>query len=370
VKSTKLINIYIIKGFLLKFGQILLAFSLLIFFVNFIDTSDTAKRDEMPFYHVALVSLYQIPEFLNDIVTSLVLIAAIVTFFTFSSRSEITVMRSSGFSLWQILRPICLAAFLLGIFWIMIFNPIAIQMIKKSDLISRKYLEQETREVLAPHGGIWLKQENFTNPKEELLIKARELIKENVEFKEVNIWFVNEDNEFYRKIDAKKMIFQQDHWLLQGIILNDKEYLNKKIVEMEIKTNLDGNFIVKKVVNNFQNAKLFSFYELPNLIADMKISGFSSTKFSVYFQSLLIIPLLFVAMVLIACFFGLNHIRNNNSILMIFLGIILGLILYISSSVIATLGASGIISAFASTWVVAFICLSFGILLIYKKENL
>jgi lipopolysaccharide export LptBFGC system permease protein LptF len=55
---------------------------------------------------------------------------------------------------------------------------------------------------------------------------------------------------------------------------------------------------------------------------------------------------------------------------MIFLGVATGLILYITSSIMNALGSSGIIPIFASTWVVAIICLSLGILLIYKKENI
>lgn len=370
MKFPKLVNIYIAKGFLIRFLQILLGFGLLIFFVNFLDISEGANKVEMPFYDIFLVALFQVPEFLNDVVISLVLIAAIITFSTFSSKSEITIMRASGLSLWKILLPISLSAFILGLFWIMVFNPLSIKMVKKSDALNRKYFEQETREVLAPAGGIWLKQDSVANSKEELLIKAKELVSDNIEFKEVNIWFFNEKDEFYKKIDAKTMVLDQGYWHLSDVILNDKENINKRLNKFTIRTNLDGEFIVKKVVNNFQNVKLFSFFELPTLIKDMKISGFSSTKFSVYFNSLLVLPLLFVAMVLIACFFGLNHIRDSNSVLMIFLGVILGLVLYISSNVINTFGSSGIISIFASTWVVAFICLSFGILLIYKKENL
>jgi lipopolysaccharide export LptBFGC system permease protein LptF len=74
-------------------------------------------------------------------------------------------------------------------------------------------------------------------------------------------------------------------------------------------------------------------------------------------------------MTLIACYFGLNHIRNKNTILMIFIGIIIGLIFYITSSIMNALGSSGLIPIFASTWVIAIICLASGILLIYRKEN-
>ncbi len=367
----KLVNIYIAKGFLVKFLQILLGFSLLIFFVNFLDISDKAQENKISFAQTVFIAFLQIPDFLNDVVSSLVLIAAIITFFIFSSRSEITIMRASGLSLWRILMPISLAAFFLGIFWVAIFNPIAIKMVKKSDSLQRQKFQNNSREVVvAPKNSIWLKQENILNRKEELVIQARDALQENLEFRNVTIWFFDKNNQFYKKIDVQTMFLLKDEWLLKDLIVNDKDHLNQKIAEATIKTDLDGKFIMKKIVNNFQNVKLFSIFELPKLITEMNNSGFSVTKFKVYFQSLLITPILFVAMVLLACFFGLNHVRNNNAILMIFLGIIAGLLLYITSSVIMTFGSSGIISIFASTWVIALICLSLGILLIYKKENL
>lgn len=187
---------------------------------------------------------------------------------------------------------------------------------------------------------------------------------------EVSLWFFDKDGKFYQKIDAKKMIFKNDKWILEDVTLNNSSNVNKKITNYSIKTNLSLKFVQQKIVNNFQNVKIFSIFELPELISELQSSGFSSTKFKVYFQSLLNKPILFVSMIMIACFFGINHIRNNNSILMIFLGIVSGLILYIVSSILNALGSANIMPIFASTWIITIICLAIGILLIYKKENI
>jgi lipopolysaccharide export system permease protein len=173
----------------------------------------------------------------------------------------------------------------------------------------------------------------------------------------------------YQKIDAEKMFLKEDFWLLEDITLNNPNTLNKRIEDYSIKTYLKPDFVIQKIVNNFQNVKLFSIFELSHLIKDLESAGFSSTKFKVYFNSLLSKPFLFLSMTLIACYFGINHTRNNNAILMMFLGITLGLILYITSGIINSLGSSGLIPVFASTWIITVICLSIGVLLIYRKEK-
>lgn len=370
MKQIKLINLYIAKNFLIKFLQVVLGFSLMIFFVNFLDAIDKSREAEVPFYAIISMAFLQIPNFLNDIVPSLVLIAAIITFFLLSSKSEITIIRMSGFSLWQILRPIAISAMLIGIFWVTIFGPVSIKMVEKFNTLEGKYILNELREVVAPRNGIWLKQANKEDSDEELIIQAKKVYKENLELNKVTIWFFDRDNQFYKKIDADKMLLKDNYWLLSDVIINDHETLNKKLDNLSIPTNLKADFVMQKIVNNFQNEKLFSIFKLPNLIKDLRSAGFASTKFKVYFHLLINRPFLFLAMTLIACYFGLNHIRDRNGALMIFLGIILGLVLYIITSIMNTLGSSGIIPIFASTWLITLICLAIGTLLIYQKENL
>lgn len=364
----KKINIYIAKNFLIKFLQITLAFSLLIFFVNFLEVIDSVDQDKSSFGATVLMAFFHVPNFLNDIAPSLVLFAAIVTFFLLSIRSEITVIRSAGFSLWSIVSPIAISAFCLGIFWVTVFGPLSILMIRQYNLLEGKYIKHESREVVEADQGIWLRQNNVEKQGEEIIIKSAKVYKENMEFCDVSLWFFDKDGKFYQKIDAPKMFLEKNNWTINNAIFNNAESINKKTALYKIPTNLSSDFIVDKVVNNFQNVKLFSIFELPSLISSLKMAGFQSAKFEVYFQSLLSKPLLFLAMVLIACYFGINHIRNQSAFINIFLGIVFGLGLYITLSFVAALGSSRIIPVFASTWVITMICLAIGVLLIYRKE--
>lgn len=367
--TIKLINFYIAKNFLIKFLQVLIGFSLLIFFINFIDTLERIK--DAPIYISILVAFLQIPDFLNDIAPSMVLISSIIGFFALSSKSEISIIRMSGFSLWQVLQPIALSAFLLGIFWITIFDPISVLALKKFNFLEAKYTKNETREMVEPHNGIWVKQNNLEKPQEQIIIQAQRAYRETAEFGGVTVWFFDKNDGFYKKIDATSARMEGKTWVLSDLILNENDnILNKKLDKMTIPTDLTSDFVMDKIVNNFQNVKLFSFFELPTLINDLSSAGFASTKFKVYFHSLLSRPLLFAAMTLIACFFGLNHVRNQNTVLMLFIGVITGLGLYITSTIVNALGSSGLIPVFASTWIIVVICLAIGTLLIYRKEHI
>ena len=362
--SLKLIKTYIAKKFIVSFCQIVLGFSLLIFFVNLLESLENLKDSDAPFYIAPFMAFLNIGDFLNDIISSIVIIASITTFLSLSIKSEITIMRVSGYSLWQILQPVMISAFCLGVFWITIFAPISSQMAKKFNSLDNIYVKKETREVLEPKNGIWLRQQNIGNENEEIIIQAKKVYSQNLEFKDVTVWFFDADNKFYKKIDSNKMTLNEEG------VLNNFSLLNFKLESAEIPTNFNEEFVRQRILNDFQNVKLFTVFQLPSLIKDLKSSGFNTNKFKVYFHSLLSKPFLFMAITLIACFFGLNHIRNQNIAIMTFLGVIVGLVFYIISSIMIAFGASGLIPIFASTWLIVLICFAIGILLIYQKESL
>lgn len=242
-------------------------------------------------------------------------------------------------------------------------------MTQKFNSLESYYIEKETREVVESSSGIWIKQANLEIENEEILIQAKKVYKKNIELKYVSIWQIDKAGKFYKKIDARQMLLKDGYWLLKDVVINDFKSLNAKYGEYVISTNLEEDFIIDKVVSNFENVKLFSVFDLPNLIASLKSAGFQSAKFQVYFNSLLTKPILFVAMVLIASFFGINNFRSQSGAIMIFLGMVSGLALYIILNFVAALGSSKILPVFTSTWVITFICIAIGVLLIYKKEN-
>ena len=368
--NIKLVQKYIAKKFITYFFQITLSFALLIFFVNLMETLDEVKDSESPFYAAIFMAFLNIPDFLNDIAPSLVIISAIATFVALSIKSEITIMRISGFSLWNIVQPIMFSAFCLGIFWVIIFGSLSSQMAKQYIKLENKYIKKEVREVIMPKNGIWIRQQNLNKDNEEIIIQAKKVYQHNIELHDITLWFFNPDHEFYKKINATKMILHKGSWSVSGATLNNFQHVNIKLDNFSLPTNLEKNFVQQRILNDFENVKLFTIFELPSLISKLKQSGFNANKFIVYLHSLISKPFLFMSITLIACYFGLNHIRNQNVAIMTFLGIIVGLIFYIVSSILIAFGSSQLIPIFAATWLIVLICFSIGTLLIYQKENL
>jgi lipopolysaccharide export system permease protein len=365
---TRTLYLYILKKFLLTFLVVTLSISLLIAMINIFELLDQISNQPVTFGQIFILDILQIPGHIEEIAIFLVMLSSMITLFSLSIRSEITVMRSSGASLLQILYPIISGALLLGLFMVLVFNPLAIRASKKFTLMEQKLIERDVNNLLDPQGGIWLKQPNMLVDDEEIIIRANKVYRKNLQMKDVNLWFFDRDHRFYKKIDAKQMFLLDGYWDLENVVINDQDNINQHKPELKIITNLKADFITKKILNNFEDVALFSVYDLPDLIVNLKDSGFSPRKFVVYYYSLLIKPLLFVAVSLIAAFFTINNVRNKNNIILFVAGIAVGLVLYISFIIINAFGSSGLIPTFLATWMVAIITLSISVLLIFRKE--
>lgn len=368
----KKINFYIGKVFLKNFLKITAAIALVVFFVNVFDAYNQIHGQiqgyNNSFVKALEISLVQIPDFINEMSAILVLMATIITISSLSYKSEITIIRSTGFSLWNVIQPIAFLSFLLGIFWITIFTSLLTYSAKEFNRLEQKYINHENRQIIQPKSGIWLKQDNLEHKNQEIIITAKKIYKQNLEFKDVTLWFINNNSEFYKRIDADEIFLNQNNWLIKSGLVKDDQNLNQRVENITIPTNLVNNLVIGKIINNFESEKLFSLYKLPNLIKDLKSAGLTTLKFEVYYHNLLSKPLLFIAMTLIGCYFGLTSTRSKNAILMIFLGAIFGLLIYMISSIVNTLSASGLIPIFTATWLLTALCLAVGILLIYQKE--
>ncbi len=391
----KSINIYLAKNFIKRFLQLTCAFSLLIFFISFIEIFNRTNQNKVTFIIKLAMSMCSVPQLINEISSSLILISAIICYFNLSMRSEITIIRNSGLSLWHIATPISISALFIGIFWIVIFQPLSI---KSSKLLENfeninfgehKATQDGKKIKINSQKPIWLRQENLENEGEEIIIGAEGLDQDNLKFYNVSLWFFNKEGLFYKRVDSEEMALLNENLILknniinqESLILNNEEFqknfnllskesnknLNQQLPKLVVKTNLSAEFILKKIFINTQNINNFNVFEIPKLIEEMENSGLNSQKYRVRLHYLCNLWLMFVAMTLIACYFGINHARNQKSLAMIFVGIIVGVAFYIASSIFNSIGSSGLISVFASTWMVSLICIATGILLIYHKE--
>src|SRR3970282_1026763 len=80
---------------------------------------------DVPGLLLAWMTLLRLPSFSELILPFAVLIGTIGIFLMLSRSSELVVLRAAGISVWQFTLPAMIVAFLLGIGFVSLYNPIA-----------------------------------------------------------------------------------------------------------------------------------------------------------------------------------------------------------------------------------------------------
>lgn len=362
------VQFYLIAQFLQRFLMITLAISVLIFTFNLFDLLDAAGG--VPITISMLLALLKLPNFIGEIFIFFIMISVMSTFYSLSLSNEITIMRSSGLSLYNIILPIIICVFIIGVFLITFFNEVVIFSDKKyQEIESNLDANKEDNFIYSPKDGIWFKQNNFDNEGGKVVLRAKIADNKNIIFYEVKIWFFDKNNKFYKKIDAQELIWQDGYFKAKNVKINNDKLINKRLADFSLQTNLTAKFIKQKISNNFSDVRSFSIFELPILIDDMKNSGYSIRKFQIQYHYLLSKPILLVAISLIAVFFTVVNARNRYNVINFVLGIIVSFLLYIAMSISYAFGSSGFIPFFVSSWLFTVIILAISVLLLIIRDH-
>ena len=134
---------YLVFNYLINLAVL---FGLLLGLTYLFDTVELVRRasktNDVPFGMVLQMGLLKLPEVGQILFPFAVLFSAMFTFWQLNRRSELVVLRASGFSVWQFLGPLLAVALLAGILQIAVINPIGALFIGKFEQLERRYLER------------------------------------------------------------------------------------------------------------------------------------------------------------------------------------------------------------------------------------
>jgi lipopolysaccharide export LptBFGC system permease protein LptF len=151
----KKIYFYIAKKFLLVFLIVVFSIALLIAMVNIFELLGKIEDKDISFAQIVMLDLLQLPELLENLAIFLIMLSSMITLFSLSVRSEISVMRASTLSFLNVVTPIALSAFGIGLLIIFVLNPMTISASKKFNKMQKVLIDEEEPSILAPIGGIW-----------------------------------------------------------------------------------------------------------------------------------------------------------------------------------------------------------------------
>lgn len=362
-KLSTTLSLYIARRFLLSFGAVLLVFAAVIFLLDVIELMRrTSGRSDISVSLIAGMALLKLPYMAQKIVPFAALFGGMHTFWRLTRFHELIVARAAGVSVWQFLFPAVASMILLGVINVSAFNPVASAMLARYDLLESRYVLGRSALLTVSRTGLWLRQ---ADEQGQSVIHAASVSQPDMVLRDVIIFLYEGTDQFLGRIDASEASLGNGTWNLKNALITGPNRASQTFETYSIKT----NWTMEKIQDSFAAPETMSFWELPGFISLLDSAGFSASRHRLYWHSLLAVPLLLSAMVLVAASFSLRPARRGGIAVLIGSGVIFGFLLFFLSDVVLALGLSATIPTVLAAWTPAGFSLLIGLAVLLHLED-
>ena len=345
---------YFTKDLIRYFLIALFSLMALVFFVDLIELFRRASNkvgvthlQQANFFDIFGMASLKITGNIEKILTFAVLIGSISCFNQWKKNNYYIITRSSGLSLWKIITPSLLCFFFLGIFSITLLNPFSTLMNKKYENLETIFFKhKKVNNFSFDNKGFWMKQ---TFNGKTIIINAFRVNPQQKTLNDVNIFILNKNASFEKRISAKNAKFDKKKLSLTNAIITDNESLIKSFG----KYNLNLDLSSKNINVSILEPESIYIINLPNYILNMKKFGLNISKHLLHLFKLICHPLLLISMILLSASLMLRSSERKGKVGVVSLSLVVGFSLYFVGDFVFALGSSEmlhpIVSGFGPT---------------------
>jgi lipopolysaccharide export system permease protein len=359
MSTLRLLGRYIGRRFLLTIAGTFLLCTLLIFMIDLVEMlRQSGKYGSVPMWQLAWISLLRLPAYTEILLSFAVLVGSIAALLLLARKSELTVMRAAGMSVWQFLAPGILVALLVGVFAVLVYNPFAASARAESERLFAEVFGRESNFLRAQSGGSWLRQDGVDGPS---VISAAGYADQGLSLTAVTVFQYDRDGRFIERVDSARARLMDGHWQLADAIVSRIGREPERFESYHVSTYLTP----ERVRDALGSVISVSVFDLPGLIEVAEKSGLSAARYRVQYELLVSRPLLVMAMVLLAATVSLRSFRAGGIQTMVVTGMIGGFGFFLLAEVSRQIGSAGLVNAWASAWmpVLVAVCVSLTVLL-------
>ncbi len=366
---------YILQTYVTMVGATLLIISSLILLVDYVEISRAlAARTDLNGLSIMGLVLEKAPAAILILLPFAFLFGSIFAFVTLNRRSELIAMRAAGVSAWRFVLPAAVTAFAFGMLTIAALNPVASWLSDNYDRATGGVTDMmstgaPTAITAASNekSAVYLRQ---GDGHEQVVIRAASVGPAIGHLNNATFWIYTVDRDdvpsFKSRIDAHEAILQPGTWVLKGA----KEYTPDKSAQTYENLTITSNLNLKTAFRKYASTASVPFWQLPGLIHQNDISGFSSTSYRLKLHQLLSTPLMFAGMSLLGAVFCLRLMRLGGMTQLVVSGVCLGFAVFFVNQLFSSMGKADIIPVSLAGWTPAVLALLTGMtLLVYTEDG-
>ena len=354
---------YVARRFLFSIVGAFAVCACLIFMIDMIELLRLSRRaQDFSVSTLLWIGLLRLPAFSELLLAFAVLVGSIGALLSLNRKSELTVMRSAGMSVWQFLRPGLVVTFMFGITAVGVFNPLAASARFEAERLVAEVFGVEAGLLSGKGEGSWLRQ---NGPDGQSVLNAGAVADQGLTLTGVIAFVFDHQHRFVERLDADRATLQDGYWELHRAIVSRPKSEPETSRVYSLRTHL-----TREGVGDALGSEIaVSVWHLPALIEASEKGGLSASKYRMQQALLLSRPALLLAMVVLAATVSLRSFRSGGIQTMVLVGLIGGIGLFLLAEVSRQIGASGLISPALAVWVPIGVSLLVSLTVLLHQED-
>lgn len=356
----KLLTRYLGREIYFSIGLVFLALIMLFAFLDLIHELNAMGQGQYRLGYVLLFVMLTIPGHVYELFPVAVLIGTITALVQLAGNSELTVIRSSGASLGQMVGALFKIALPLVILSFVFGELIA----PPSERVAQQLRLKAQNAQVSLHefrSGVWVKDENsFVNVKS---------VMPDTSLSDIDIYRFDQTYHLQAITNAKRAEFV-DHgvWQLEDV---RETRFSKESIDVDVQPKREWHSTLTPSILSVLLVvpEQMTAYDLYQYTMHLKENRQKSSRYEIAMWNKLLNPLALLVMMLLALPFAAYHRRAGGVGAMIFLGIVLGLVFHFVGRLFASLGALNDWQPFISASAMIVLFLGLGILMLWWTER-
>ena len=353
---------YLAVQFLLSVTMVYSAFLVLAFSIDIVDLLNRTASHDVSTSVVVGMAVLQLPELGQKMLPFAILLGCVFSFVRLSRSHELIAIRAAGVSAWDLLAPSLVVAVALGVFTVLALTPLTSRMLVQYSEMEAKYVRGQASQLAISRNGLWLRQGDVHS---QSVIHALRVSNQGIRLEDVIVFRYGPNDKFLGRIDAHSAVLETGAWTMRDAWVSGPE---GKVIHHPVYS-FATTLTPSQIQESFASPSTISFWDLPYFIATARKAGFSAVRYVLYFDSLLVMPALFAAMVFMAASFSLRLARMGGLLRVILYSALAGFGVYFFGNVTEALGESGILPTALAASAPAAAAILLGMTLVFHQED-
>ena len=306
--------------------------------------------------------LLNTPTIIETTLPIVLIIGSMVCFETWNRTNEFVVTRGFGKSIWSVLSPVVVVAFLIGAFYVSVINPIGSVTSRHYESMMGKIFGSTEQRLSVSADGIWLRDEQ---PDGQFIIHGDMLAVETSSIIGPVVYKFDANNDLKLRIRAETMRLTDSGWVIDEARAWDQDGTLSEKGKMMLPSSLG----ILDLGLSSEPPNTIAVYSLPSFIALLERAGLPAVEHRIHLHRLMAMPLLLIGLAMISARATLTNMTRGRRVRLFTRGMIIAVSITLFSHFMQVLGESLRLPAVLAAWAPTLCVVVIGTIMLARMDE-